>query len=425
MKTALTLLVLVLLTSASVAQWSEQTSGVTTTLYSVSVIDNNNVWICGAGGKVLRTTNGGINWQLTTSPNAALDLYNIWGIDATTAVVTGSSSTTYVYKTENGGANWTQVFSQTGGFINAINGLSLVNPNSIFMTGDPVGNRWSLWNSTDGGSTWDSTGMHIPQTGSETGYNNSIYIHRGSVAEARIWFGTNNTRIYTIIYSLGYDSQPTPGQANSLAVIFADSLIGFAGGSTGLLYTSNSGTIWSDLPGIPGSGSINGFSFTDNIGELFLSRGTSIYQTTNGGINWAAATTQTGTYTHMQGADARGNGDFNIWAIRNNGGISKYTFPIGIKPISSEVPNSFTLHQNYPNPFNPVTKIKFDIPKSAYTEIKIYDNLGREVYTLVSQEITAGKYEVEWNAVNYPSGVYYYKLNSDNYSETKKMVLIK
>ncbi len=200
-------------------------------------------------------------------------------------------------------------------------------------------------------------------------------------------------------------------------------MLGFAGGSTGLLYTSNGGNIWSDLPGIPGSGSINGISFGDMIGELFISRGSSIYRTTSAGVNWEVSHTATGTYNHLQGARTQGN--HNIWAIRSNGGISKYTYPIGIKPISSEVPNLYMLYQNYPNPFNPSTKIRFGIPKTSFTEIKIYDNLGREIYTLVSQVITTGKYEVEWNAENYPSGVYYYKVTSGNYTDSKKMVLVK
>ena len=165
MKISFTLFLLALITSASVAQWSEQTSGVTSTLYSVSPVDNNVVWICGAGGKVLLTTNGGTNWVLTASPNATLALYNIWGIDSATAIVTGSSTTAYVYKTTNAGVNWTQVFSQTGGFIDAINGLSLVDPNALFMYGDPVSGRWSLWASSNGGSSWDSTGLFLPQAG--------------------------------------------------------------------------------------------------------------------------------------------------------------------------------------------------------------------------------------------------------------------
>jgi hypothetical protein len=100
----------------------------------------------------------------------------------------------------------------------------------------------------------------------------------------------------------------------------------------------------------------------------------------------------------------------------------------GIKPISNQIPSEFRLYQNYPNPFNPVTKIKFDVPSvetHCHASLQIYDMLGREVATLVNQELKPGTYEVEWDAANYPSGTYYYKLTSGDYTETKKMVLLK
>lgn len=109
---------------------------------------------------------------------------------------------------------------------------------------------------------------------------------------------------------------------------------------------------------------------------------------------------------------------------------------IGIQPISNELPNSSQLYQNYPNPFNPNTKIRFDIPSYKGSQgdisIKIYNVLGGEVATLVNQPLQPGTYEVEWDASNYPSGVYYYKLTSGDFSETngafvatRKMVLVK
>lgn len=98
---------------------------------------------------------------------------------------------------------------------------------------------------------------------------------------------------------------------------------------------------------------------------------------------------------------------------------------IGIVNISSNIPENFTLGQNYPNPFNPVTKIRFDIRKSAFAELKIFDMLGREVKTLVSQNLTAGQYEYSFNAASLPSGVYFYRLNTEGFTMTKKMVLIK
>ena len=104
-----------------------------------------------------------------------------------------------------------------------------------------------------------------------------------------------------------------------------------------------------------------------------------------------------------------------------------------IGPPPKTIPKEFALHNNYPNPFNPVTKIKFDIPPSksyglvqgGMTFLTIYDILGKEVATLVSQQLKPGTYEVEWNAAAYPSGVYFYKLTTPDFTETKKMVLLK
>lgn len=95
------------------------------------------------------------------------------------------------------------------------------------------------------------------------------------------------------------------------------------------------------------------------------------------------------------------------------------------------VPSTFSLEQNYPNPFNPSTKIKFTVPvtlsgvEGSLVSIKVYDVLGNEVKTLVNEEKTAGTYEVTWNADVLPSGVYFYKLQTGNFVETKKMLLLK
>jgi photosystem II stability/assembly factor-like uncharacterized protein len=421
MKNFITLSLLALFTSASVAQWSEQTSGVTTALYSVSAIDNETAWICGAGGQVLRTTNGGYNWLITTSPNSALPLYNIWGIDSNRALVTGSSSTaTYVYKTTDAGVSWTQVFSQNSGFINVIVKVSGTS-NQFAMIGDPVGGRWSLWHSNNNGSTWDSAGLYIPQAGNETGYNNSAF-DIGPNGSDYFWFGTNNTRIYRGIFGQNWSSQPTTGQPDILAILFLDTNYGIAGGSSGVLYTSNAGNNWITSASVPGTGSINGFA-SIVVDNYYCIRGNSIYRTSNGGLNWFSEYSQTGTYTHMQGTRDRQH--YTIWAIRNNGGISALPYPIGIKPISHEVPQSFVLYQNFPNPFNPMSKIKYDIAKQGKVKLVIFDALGREVEILVNENLKPGSYEIKWEASNFPSGVYFYKLTAGDYSETRKMILLK
>ena len=104
--------------------------------------------------------------------------------------------------------------------------------------------------------------------------------------------------------------------------------------------------------------------------------------------------------------------------------------PISIHRISMELPTKYELFQNYPNPFNPETKIRFDIPenfKFKFSNLKlvVYDILGKEIETLVNESLNPGTYEVNWNASQIPSGIYFYRLETDNFSETKKMLLIK
>ncbi|HEX2962555.1 MAG TPA: Ig-like domain-containing protein [Ignavibacteriales bacterium] len=88
-------------------------------------------------------------------------------------------------------------------------------------------------------------------------------------------------------------------------------------------------------------------------------------------------------------------------------------------------PSSYSLAQNFPNPFNPSTSLSYQLPENSFVSLKVFDLLGREVATLVNQEQTTGKYRVEFNAGNIPSGIYIYMLKAGNYKETKKMMLLK
>jgi len=107
---------------------------------------------------------------------------------------------------------------------------------------------------------------------------------------------------------------------------------------------------------------------------------------------------------------------------------------IGIKNTGTGIPKEFKLEQNYPNPFNPTTKIKFNISplpggvsegRGGLVKLIIYDVLGREVATLVNEQLKPGTYEVEWDASNYPSGVYFYNLTAGVFKDTKRMMLIR
>lgn len=114
-------------------------------------------------------------------------------------------------------------------------------------------------------------------------------------------------------------------------------------------------------------------------------------------------------------------GTLKHWSMK----VIMSTNPVGITNLNGWIPNEFSLSHNYPNPFNPKTNFEFSIPKSGPVNLTIYDILGRNIETLVNSELNPGTYKTEWDATEYPSGIYFYKLESDDFSQTKKMVLVK
>jgi hypothetical protein len=130
--------------------------------------------------------------------------------------------------------------------------------------------------------------------------------------------------------------------------------------------------------------------------------------------------------------DINNDTDFDLFVGNVKGGLYYYENwdVFGIQQIGSEIPDSYKLKQNYPNPFNPVTKIRFSVPpktagKSHKIELLVYDVLGRLSARLLDESLNPGIYEVDWDASNFPSGVYYYRLKAGDYSEVRKMVLLK
>jgi len=122
-------------------------------------------------------------------------------------------------------------------------------------------------------------------------------------------------------------------------------------------------------------------------------------------------------YWRVQGSNVMGSGPWS-----NVG--SFFVTPTDVKEQGG-IPTAYSLSQNYPNPFNPTTSIKFALPHSAFTKVTIYDILGREVQTLVNGNLEAGYYEVNFNAANLVSGVYIYRIQSGDFTQTKKLLLLK
>ncbi len=153
----------------------------------------------------------------------------------------------------------------------------------------------------------------------------------------------------------------------------------------------------------------------------------------DGGITWSIDTrlTNNPSVSEIPSVTVSGQAVHVIWTDERDGNREIYYKrdptgnPLGIISISSEIPGGFSLSQNYPNPFNPGTIIRFQINKLSNVKLVVYDIQGRQITELINLKMNAGTYEIDWNASNFPSGVYYYKLSAGEYSETRKMVLVK
>lgn len=418
--------------------WNEQVSGVNTSLNCISTDQINPVpvYACGINGVVLKSTNFGINWINVgingIPPN--IELHTISSITPNIAVTAGKiGNNTYVYRTDNGGLNWNLVFSQTEGKINAIS--LAYNYNSI-MIGNPVGGRWSIWKSANTGQSWDSTGLYLPQNNNETGFQNSF---ARSYYIEKLYFGTNNNRIYFSSNSgLIWESQFIPDEN-----IFTISANGpyLLCGSNNLYSSSNYGEIWSQEVS-PGTGNINGIIFPgiivitpadllSNSPTFMIRNNNNIYYTDNGGgSDWEIKySSLSGIYTNLFYISNI------ILAVRNDGGITRGIIDVITSVEPNNYPYSFELKQNYPNPFNPKTTIPIYVYRSTHIRLNIYNSAGELQETLMDEHINALSYDnnniyafphrIEWDASNYPSGVYYYEVIGDDLKETRKMMLIK
>src|SRR5664280_1086847 len=347
MKKVLSVLVVLFVSFQLNAQWISQASGVLGSLVSVSAVDNNVCWISGDGGVVLRTTNGGTTWTnvgggLVIGTSNRVD--NVYALDTNTCLAAVlSSSSTYVYRTTNGGSNWAQVFSQNNGGIAAVWMTSVSNG---FMVGDPVNSRWSLWKTSDGGASWDSTGLYLKASGNEYCWASSLFINGSN-----IWFGTNNSRIY---YSSD-DGATWTAQTTPLLNIYGLSFsgnIGIAGGSTtagdgGISISTDNGTTWTPGP-FRGSGAAN--CATQGNDFLYITFTGAIYLSTNSGVSFQEADSVSGNEYYNIKIAKTGN---SVWACGVGGIIRKgTTTPTAINDMKPVVQN-FSLEQNYPNPFNP------------------------------------------------------------------------
>lgn len=394
--------------------WVLQHSGTNATLNDVFMINENTGYAAGNMGVILKTTNSGNNWSnIFGQTNYDAVSVNFLNLNTGWIYLRSYSErdSTFFLKTTNNGVSWNRIFIDTnlafGYYIN----FHFLNENTGYLA-----DSWKLRKTTNGGLNWSVLFDSLP-----TG----VYF----INEQTGWIGRFNAGLWKSTdagTSWFQQIQFSPHQYNS-DIYFVNEYTGFfaSGSPLGTLYrTTNRGLNWDWL-----YIDVTGFSFpNENTGYAITSGmlGYEIAKTTNTGVNWVIHSFNTNVNVYMRSIyfPSVNTG----WAVGSFGVILKTTsggVTIGIDPISTEIPNDYSLSQNYPNPFNPQTNIRFEIPRAALVILKVYNSLGEEITTLTNEELRAGVYEVQFDATNLPSGMYYYRIAAGNYTQTKKMVLVK
>lgn len=395
--------------------WSSQVSGTTEQLLDIQFISGNTGFAGGSNGIFLKTVNGGSFWSslLGFTNN---NIVRLFFLDANTGwiITTGTNpSGTDILKTTNGGLNFTNQFHGSG--FGGEYDIFFTDPNNGWFC-EP--GNFGLKKTTNSGVNWieinQPWGSKIFFLNQSNGFMfNSFELHK-TTNNGQNWItitnSLNNMRYFQFF-----------NQSTGYGVL----------GLQGFAKTVNGGNNW-NLISITNNLTYNIYdaSFNDlNIGWAVSyapdsSRGL-VYKTFNGGINW---------YQQFVGTDQQIRSvsffDANTgWIAGFNGIIYKTTNgggdPIGIQQISSEVPLDYKLSQNFPNPFNPQTSISFELPLKSFVKLVVYDLTGKEIIELANQSFNPGKYFVSWDAGNLPSGTYFYKLETIDFIQTKKLVLIK
>ncbi|MBM4157536.1 MAG: T9SS type A sorting domain-containing protein [Ignavibacteria bacterium] len=390
------------------SQWFTQTSGTSRHLYGMDVVDPNVVYCAAELGTNVKTTNGGTNWFNIPPPTTGDDYGDCSFININTGVFVGPGG--ILIRTTDGGNSWAIIFHQLSGLID----VQFVNSNWVYACGTS-----GVIRSTNGGLNWILLTNFSQLVGRKLFFTDSL---TGTLV------GLNGFIITTtnggINWTQRYMMLPVQfGDSSLYDIQYINSSTGFIGGNNGIfIKTTNGGINWSYLPTGTITQLIAIYFLNENTGYIAGTAG-NMFRTTNGGINWVQQTTGVSDYFF----DIEFININTGWACGLNGLILKTTNggSTWIKPINTEVPGSYKLYQNYPNPFNSMTNVKFQMSNAGNVSLKIYDVLGKEVTTLVNERFQPGTYQVSFDGSGLPSGVYFCKFESGDFSAVTKMILLK
>jgi len=397
MKKLFTILVMLVAINVS-AQWVNHSIENGEDIYGITSKDNYmfaGEWMRG----VFMSTNAGINWSI--SP----DLYykQIYAFLVKGDTIYGGGLVPQFYKTTNNGNNWLLIPTDLNAEF-----ICFYESGNYILAGTADG----VFRSSNKGVNWSNTNF--------IGWANCIAPSNDKLIAGGItgfYESTDNGLNWTKLGSIGGVAAVARTGNNILAA-----------NANGVWFSSNHGINWQLTSLI----TPRVYAFVVYNDKVIAGTDTGIYVSTNNGLNWVSNNYGMPNPTvvlsmHLNNYNNKlyiGVFGQSIWS-RN---ISEL---LGVLNISTEIPSKYSLEQNYPNPFNPITNFKFSMLYSGDVKIVVYDIQGREVQTLVNERLNSGTYEVKFDAHHggssreLTSGVYFYRMVTKGFTETKRMIIIK
>ena len=401
------------------ANFVEQTQTVFTSTSNdyndMEFVDPDNGYAASSGGNILKTTDG-TTWVTANTPFGTSGVWAIKVFDMQKVIAVGASAKAFM--TTDGGTNWTAL---TTGIPGTFFCMEFLNNNFGVIAGynspSPVASV-----TTDGGTTW--TPLTFPSE-----YDGNSIWSIGFKDETTFWLGDVNGNIY---YTTDGGTNWTKAKkvtGNSLfcmSVVDDDMWISGTGGTiikghanpaTPVEFVSFNSTVSGNKVNLSWKTATEknnaGFEIERNIDAAAWTK--------IGFVKGQGSTTELTSYSFVDSPNKNGKISYRLKQVDFDGSC-EYSNTI---EVDLNMPVEFALAQNYPNPFNPVTTINYSLASKEKVDLKIYNILGKQVFSLVNEMQDAGNYTVKFDASKLSSGVYFYELNAGSFSAKKKMVLLK
>lgn len=362
-------------------------------------------FMLGSEGRIYKTNNSGQSWNQIYQFTSYLNKINFK--DEQIGFAVGQIGA--VIKSTDGGESWTRLPNFTNEHLQSVT----FKDNAIYVSG----NMGALFKSTNLGASWNNLSVplsgHFHDVGFQTGEGYAISDANPALWKSsnggQSWFGTSlpdqiiGLGLYTAeagpIYVIGMDQSFDPvvlkntnndWQTTSLPTGIFLRDIDFSNNGTGFIIGSN------DQPKI-----------------------SRVYRT-NGTGEWELFEQKIGKELYSLACK-----DNSVWVTSDSGMVFQYDIIVGIHTNNNSITQDYNLSQNYPNPFNPSTKINFSLPKAGSVKLSVYNISGTEVQVLLNENMSAGEHSVDFNGSNFASGTYFYKIETNDFAQVKKMMLIK